>query len=72
MLFDEWPTVGRLWQVLIVAVLTGLVFGGLDHEWITNAALNGISTAVMLYVVVWRRWPVDRSGSDSRTSAGAA
>jgi hypothetical protein len=47
-LFDEWPTVARYWQVLTVAVLTGLIVGGplllrgrLDHEWMTNAALAG-------------------------------
>ena len=68
------PLPGRTIAVLMIVVLTALLSWGLpilanalgvpsasDWSWTTHAALNCLSTAVILHVAVWRRWPGNRT-----------
>ena len=67
------PLPGRTIAVLMIVALTALLCWVLpmlanamgvpaarDWSWTTHAALNSLSTAVILHVAVWRRWPVFR------------
>lgn len=64
MLFEP---AGRLWTVTAFVATTLVLYLGLstiaeqldtsDH-WVAYAAMNALGIAVILHVVVWRRWPV--------------
>lgn len=62
---------GRALAVSFAVILTALLVWWLpqlahvlgvpeprEYSWTTQVTLNGLSTAVILHVVVWRRWPV--------------
>lgn len=83
------PAVGRVVTMVLVAVVTALEYFGLTtyadrlawgrgataDDWITFAALNGLGLAVIIYVAIWRRWPITvvtgSAGVDAPADGGA-
>jgi hypothetical protein len=67
----EKPAPGRTVAVSVEVILTALLVWTLpelaqtlgvpearEWSWTTQVMLNALSTAVILHVAVWRRWPV--------------